>query len=51
MPMSATISGAKLVIITLSSTPMDEQATGIIRAKAGEAMQVIVQQVTERISR
>jgi len=51
MPMYATSSGAKLVIINLSSTPMDEQATVLIRAKAGEAMPVIVQQVRERISR
>ena len=51
MPMYAVGSGAKLVIINLSSTPMDEQATVLIRAKAGEAMPLVVQQVRERSSR
>ena len=51
MPMYAVDSGAKLVIINLSSTPMDQQATVLIRAKAGETMPLIVQQVRERISR
>jgi NAD-dependent deacetylase len=51
MPMYAVQSGAKLVIINLSSTPMDQQAAVLIRAKAGEAMPPIVQQVRERISR
>ena len=50
MPMYAVGSGAKLVIINLSSTPMDHQATVLIRAKAGEAMPLIVQRVRERIS-
>jgi NAD-dependent deacetylase len=49
MPMYAVGSGAKLVIINLSSTPMDEQANVLIRAKAGEAMPLVVKQVKERI--
>lgn len=49
MPSYATDAGAKLVIINLSPTPMDEQATVLIRAKAGEAMTKIVQKVTEEI--
>ncbi len=50
MPMYATDAGAKLVIINLSSTPMDQQATVLIRTKAGEAMAKIIKQVRERIS-
>ena len=51
MPMYAVGSGAKLVLINLSSTPMDNQATVLIRAKAGEVMPLIVQRVRESISR
>jgi len=51
MPVYATSAGAKLIIINLSSTPMDEQATVLIRAKAGEVMPLVVQQVRQRISR
>jgi len=51
MPMYATNSGAKLVIINLSSTPMDGEATVLIRAKAGDAMPLIVQRVREKLSR
>ena len=50
MPVYAVSSGAKLVIINLSSTPMDRQATVLIRAKAGETMSGIVKQVTEKSS-
>jgi len=50
MPVHAVESGAKLVIINLSSTPMDDQATVLIRAKAGEAMSKIIQGVREKIS-
>lgn len=42
MPMYAVESGAKLVIINLSPTPMDSQATALITSKAGEAMTRIV---------
>jgi len=49
MPMYAVNSGAKLVIINLSSTPMDGQATALIRAKAGEAMPPIIQRVREKM--
>ena len=45
IPAYAVKSGAKLVIINLSSTPMDHQAAVLIRAKAGETMTKIVQQV------
>jgi len=45
MPMYAVESGAKLVIINLSPTPMDGKATAVISAKAGEAMENIVGQV------
>ena len=51
MPIYATNAGAKLVIINLSSTPMDQQATVLIRAKAGETMSRVIQKVTEKISR
>ncbi len=50
MPMYAVDAGAKLVIINLSSTPMDQQATVLIRAKAGEAMAKIIKQVKAKIS-
>jgi len=50
MPIYATSSGAKLVIINLSSTPMDQQATVLIRAKAGETMPKVVQRVKEKIA-
>jgi len=50
MPIYATSSGAKLVIINLSSTPMDQQATVLIGAKAGETMPKVVQRVKEKIA-
>jgi NAD-dependent deacetylase len=49
MPVYAVQAGAKLVIINLSSTPMDEEATVLIRAKAGEALSRIVEKVKERL--
>ncbi|MFQ6122770.1 MAG: NAD-dependent protein deacylase [Dehalococcoidales bacterium] len=48
MPMYAYEAGAKLVIINLSSTPMDHQATVLIRAKAGETMAKVVKRVKEK---
>ena len=50
MPDYATRNGAKLVIINLSATPMDEQATLLLQAKAGETMSSIVRRVTEKIN-
>jgi len=50
MPVYAATSGAKLVIINLSPTPMDRQATVLIRAKAGETMSRIVERVAEKIN-
>ncbi|HEX75241.1 MAG TPA: NAD-dependent deacylase [Dehalococcoidia bacterium] len=50
MPMYAKESGAKLVIINLSSTPMDSQATVLIRGKAGEAMAEIMEKVRSKLS-
>ena len=49
MPVYAVDSGAKLVIINLSSTPMDHQATVLIRAKAGETMSEITKRVKENV--
>jgi NAD-dependent deacetylase len=49
MPVYAVQAGAKLVIINLSSTPMDGEATVLIRAKAGEALSRIVERVKERL--
>ncbi|MBA7692511.1 NAD-dependent protein deacetylase [subsurface metagenome] len=51
MPIYAVDSGAKLVIINLSSTPMDKQASVLIKAKAGETMSEIVQRVREKLTR
>jgi NAD-dependent deacetylase len=48
MPVYAVQAGAKLVIVNLSSTPMDEEATVMINAKAGEALSLIVDKVRER---
>ena len=49
MPVYATRAGAGLVIINLSSTPMDQEATVLIRAKAGAAMSGIVERVREKL--
>ena len=49
IPAYATGSGAKLVIINLSSTPMDKQAAVLIRAKAGVIMSKIISRVTGKI--
>ena len=48
MPGYATQAGARLVIINLSSTPMDREAAVLIRARAGEAMPRIVERVREK---
>ncbi len=45
MPQYAVRSGAELVIINLSNTPMDHQASVVIHAKAGETMATIVEKV------
>ena len=50
MPIYAVESGAKLVIINLSSTPMDKQAAVLLRAKAGETMPGIVERVREKMT-
>ena len=49
MPAYAIDNGAKLVIINLSPTPMDSQASVLIRAKAGETMSAIIRRVKEKI--
>ncbi len=51
MPVYAVDSGAKLVIINLSSTPMDKQASVLIKAKAGETMSKVIKRVKEKITR
>ena len=48
MPQYAVESGAELVIINLSETPMDRQASVLINAKAGETMIAIVSKVKEK---
>ena len=48
MPIYAVEAGAKLVIVNLSSTPMDHQAAVLIRAKAGETMSKVAQKVKEK---
>jgi NAD-dependent deacetylase len=50
MPIYAVQSGAKLVIINLSDTPMDRQAAIVINARAGETMSIIAQKVKEKAS-
>jgi len=49
IPIYAVDSGAKLVIINLNSTPIDDQATVLIRAKAGETMSKVIQRVREKV--
>jgi NAD-dependent deacetylase len=49
MPIYAVESGAKLVIINLSDTPLDRQAAVLIRAKAGETMAQVVVKVKEKV--
>jgi NAD-dependent deacetylase len=49
MPMYAVESGAKLVIINLSPTPMDATAAALITASAGEAMGKIVEKVRSKL--
>jgi NAD-dependent deacetylase len=49
MPLYAVRAGAKLIIMNLSDTPMDAQATVLIRARAGEAMSKIVEKVKDRL--
>lgn len=50
MPLYALESGARLVIINGSPTPLDSRATVLIRAKAGEAMSQIVERVKSKLS-
>ena len=50
MPGYAVDSGAELVIVNLSETPMDDRASILIRAKAGEAMTKIVQKLAAKIN-
>jgi NAD-dependent deacetylase len=49
MPIYAVRSGAKLVIVNLSSTPLDHQATVNVREKAGETMASIVEKVKDNL--
>jgi len=51
IPVYAVEAGARLIIVNLSSTPMDHQAAVLIRAKAGEAMSKIAQKVREKANR
>jgi NAD-dependent deacetylase len=50
VPEYALDTGAKLVIVNLSATPLDRQASVLVRAKAGEVMSRVVQQVKEKMS-
>ena len=50
MPMYAVESGAKLVIINLTPTPMDDRAAVLLNTKAGEVMAKIVDRVRGRLS-
>jgi NAD-dependent deacetylase len=49
MPIYAVQSGARLVIVNLSDTPMDSQAAVVINARAGETMAKIAATVKEKI--
>jgi len=49
MPMYAVESGARLVIINLSPTPMDAKAAALVTAKAGEAMDKILEKMKSKL--
>lgn len=51
MPVYAVDSGAKLVIINLSPTPMDRRAAVLIKGRAGEIMPKVVARVREKMGR
>lgn len=51
MPSYALGAGARVVIINLSPTPLDRQAHVVIRARAGEAMSRVVEQVRDKMGR
>jgi len=49
LPMYAVEAGAKLVIVNLSSTPMDPCAAVVIRGKAGQVMPKVVAKVKQAL--
>lgn len=49
MPQYALQSGAKLIIINLSETPLDNRATVLIRGKAGEILPQVVSKVKQKL--
>jgi NAD-dependent deacetylase len=49
IPFRALARGAKLVIINLSPTPLDDRADVLIQAKAGEAMSRIIERLKDKI--
>lgn len=51
MPSYALQGGARLVIVNLTSTPLDRQATMIIQDKAGEVMPKVVERLKEKLDR
>lgn len=50
IPQYALESGAKLIILNLSETPMDWQADVLIRGKAGEIMPKIIETLKKRLA-
>ena len=50
MPVYALQAGAKLVIINITSTPLDQQATVLLHSKVGEAMTKVMEQVRKKAS-
>jgi NAD-dependent deacetylase len=49
VPEYALDAGAKLVIVNLSTTPLDRQASILVRAKAGEAMSGVIHKVKDKL--
>ena len=49
LPAYAVDSGSNLVIINLTPTPFDAQASIVVNAKAGETMSAIAGQVKDRL--
>lgn len=50
MPIYALQAGAKLVLINLSPTPLDDQATVLIQAKAGETMTKVMEGLRKKVA-
>ncbi|MBI2862323.1 MAG: NAD-dependent deacylase [Chloroflexi bacterium] len=51
MPLFALQSGARLIIVNLSETPLDHQATLVIHGKAGDVLPAIIDRLRQKLLR